>query len=185
MHVRASHIRGMQVVDDSTQYTVALLDDPLIQPDTGEILGFFVHALVGEGGMQFLQTIDIVQWGTKVHISSADVLAPLEELVRLQERLADARTMLYQPIRVRPGGRRLGRCMDVQFDTKISMVEWLFPKRWFFFRDPIPATEIIEVTSNAIWVKPLLRPIKKEITEEQKTEALPAIDPAVATMQRK
>ncbi|MEQ1849449.1 MAG: hypothetical protein ABL890_02570 [Candidatus Peribacteraceae bacterium] len=186
MHVRASHIRGMHVVDDSTQFLVGLIDHPLIQPDTGTIIGFFVLSVQGMGdSILFLSTLDIVQWGTVVHIRSEDVLAPPHELVRLEESLHERRTILSQPIRVRPGGVTLGRCVDVQFDTATYFIEWLFPRRWYLMRDPIPVTEIIEVTKNAIWVKPPLRVLPEKKTEKtMERPILPATDSAVATMQR-
>jgi uncharacterized protein YrrD len=187
MHVRALHIRGMHVVDDSTQFVVALLDSPLIHPDTGEIVGFFVLPVHGfVTGPLFLSTLDIIQWGTVIHIRSEDVLAPPSELVRLQEHLLDRRTFLGQLIRVRPGGRTLGRCSDVQFDTDSYKVEWLFPRRWLLRIDPIPSSEVIEVTSKAIWIRPPIRTVadRTSVTDEQVKHAV-HIDPAPAVTMRK
>jgi len=187
MHVRASHIRGMQVIDESTQYTVGMLDQPLIEPDTGKILGFFVFSFgLGTEATLFLPSIDILRWGTKIWVASSDVLSPPHELVRLKAALSDPRTVIHQPIRIRPGGTKVGICSDIQFDTKSFITEWLFPRRWFFARDPIPTTEIIEITSGAIWIKPPLRPSKAPAkTEEMTTPTLGVESAGASTMREK
>lgn len=171
----------MQVVDDSTQYAVGMLDDPLIEPDTGKIAGFFVQTLgLSPESTLFLNVLDITQWGTKVHIAREDVLSPPGELVRMESAMQDPRTMLGQQIRIRPGGITIGRCVDVQFDTKRFVVEWMFPRRWFFMRDPVATTEIIEITRNAIWVKPPIRPVTADVKRAVRGD--PAMEPAVGAV---
>ncbi len=162
MHVRWSSVRGMQVVSDETQLTVGLLTHPLINADTGRLLGFFV---VGVGADLFLSVLDIVAWGMRVHVRSVDALSPPGDLIRLQKFLADPRTFLHQRICIRESGVFLGVCADLQFDTRQYSIEWLFPRRMFFFRTPIAAQEILEVTPDAIWVEGPLRPMKECILE--------------------
>lgn len=172
MHIRQSFARGMQVVDDSTQQTVGILDEPLIDPDNGRIVGFFVlPVFIGESEL-FLQSSDIVSWGTRVHILSADRLGPPEDLVRLQARLRDPRPFLGQPIRVHGTGRTLGVLDDIQFSTRQFMTEWLFPRRWFFIRQPIPVSDIVEVTEAAVWVKDPVRKEPAPVRELLNTDAV-------------
>lgn len=175
MHIRQSFSRGMQVVDDSTQQTVGILDEPLIDPDNGRITGFFVLPMfLGESRL-FLQSADIASWGTRVHVLSEDRLGPPEDFVRLSARLQDPRAFLGQTIRVSGTGRTLGVLDDVQFNTRHFMVEWLFPRRWFFVRQPLPASDIVEVTEEAIWVK---NPLKKQVVPTRESNAL---DPSLLT----
>lgn len=159
MHVRASMCRGMPVVDDGTQETVALLGDPVIDPDTGIIQGFFVVTMLSRGAF-FLQTQDIVGWGIQVHLRSADRLAPPEDIVRLQRLFKDGRTILGQVIRTKDSGGTMGRCDDVQFNTHHFTLEWLFPRKFFMYRQPVSVTDIIEVTQEAVLVNGPLRPAK-------------------------
>lgn len=167
MHMRAFQAQGTQVIDDSTQQTLGVISDPLIDPDTGRIVGFFVLPLmIGEGEL-FLQSTDIASWGTRIHVLSVDRLGPPEDYVRLQKHLQDPRTFLGQKIRTKPGGRSLGTLDDVQFNTRTFAVEWLFPRKLFFIRQPIPVTEVLEVTEEAIWVRDPIRPVKEVIMEEK------------------
>jgi uncharacterized protein YrrD len=147
----------MPVVDDGTQEVVALLGDPVLDPDTGVIQGFFVTGTFPRG-MLFLQVVDIVGWGMQVHIRSADRLAPPEEIIRLRRLFEERRTILGQPIRTRQSNNVLGTCGDVQFNTHHFTLEWLFPRRFFLYRQPVPANEIVEVTDEAVWVNDPLRP---------------------------
>lgn len=163
MHVRSSHVRGMPVVEESSQQLLGVLSEPLIDPDTGKIHGFFVlSALPNTEAHLFLQSIDILSWGTKVHVRDAEHLTPPHELVRFEDAFAEQRTIVGQPIRARPGRIWIGRCVDLQFDTKTLLIEWLFPQKFFWMGDPIPTTEILEVTRNAIWIKNPLQPKKME-----------------------
>ncbi len=171
MHVRLSSVLGTPVVDDQTQQFVGLLSDPLIHPDTGKIEGFFVHSAVPDlPSNVFLQTSDIIAWGTNVHVSSIDRLCPPDELVRLQSFFRDPRPFLGQHIRIEDSKRLLGTCSDVQFDTRHCMVEWIFPRRFFIYRQPIPTSDISEVTSDAIWIRDPLRHIREKAIKSSEPE---------------
>jgi len=174
MHVRALHIRGTPVTEESSGHLLGHLDDLLIDPDTGHIRGFFVRSVMPGATILFLQSEDIVSWGTQVHVLSEEKLCPPQELLRLSEAMEDPRSVLGQPIRTRPGGERVGRCADVQFDTKTLLVEWLFPRRLLRMGNPIPTTEILEITKNAIWIRHPLTPkrVREEKTEHMQEQAL-------------
>jgi hypothetical protein len=119
----------------------------------GTIEGFytripaFLHTLE-----LFLPVLDIMHWGSRVRIRDADVLAPLEDLIRLQQISEENRTVLGQKI-ITEDGAILGVCRDVQFDTKTFRLEWLFPKKWFRWQRPIPASSIVIVKPEAIVVR--------------------------------
>ena len=144
----------------------------LIDPDTGRIEGFFVHekALLSSGD-SFLSTVDILHWGARIVVRSRDVLAPVEERIRLRPLLASPRPLLGQRI-VTEGGQFLGRCGDVQFSTKDFRIEWLFPRRWWRFGIPIPVSQIIDVRREAVVVRDLVVP-----TEGEDHESVPILNP--------
>lgn len=170
----------MQVLDDSTQQTEGFIDRPLIDPDTGKIIGFFVVPVSFGASMLFLQSIDIAAWGTVVHIRSVDCLCPPEDVVRLRSAFEDPRTFLGQPIKIKKGAT-LGILADVQFNTKNFIVEWLFPRKFFFLRQPVAVTEILEVTKTAIWIKGPARTAKQRLDVElPKVEAVLPTEPAAA-----
>jgi len=173
----------MPVVNDETQETLGFLREPLIHPDTGRIEGFFVtpaFPLMDGGKELFLSAPDVLGWGTKVHVRSSDRLSPPGELIRLQALLSDQRRFLGQPVLIHGTKRRLGACSDVQFDTRHFTVEWLFPRRLFFLRQPIPASEIVEVTPRGIWVRDPLLPVREETVireEKERGIVLPDVVP--------
>lgn len=172
----------MLVLDEQTQDSVALLTRPLIDPDNGRILGFFVRMFVGSSGPYFLLTLDILSVGTKVHIRCADKLSPPDELLRLREHLNDSRFFLGQKIRIHGSGVRVGSCADIQFDTRHFQIEWLFPRGLFFSKQPIAVADIVEVTEEAIWVKDPLRVRKESMQKEQKERTgslIPDIAPSM------
>jgi uncharacterized protein YrrD len=179
MQIRASVALGMPVVDEEAQEIVAFLSSPLILPDTGKIEGFFVISAGGLiSGELFLSCSDIVAWGTRVHVLSFDRLSPPEELIRLQPLLDDPRPFLGQRIMTKRGKKVIGICDDVQFDTRHFLVQWIFPKKFFFFHnDPLPTTEILEVTPEAIIIREPLRPVRQKIDEAEKSkgDGLPAL----------
>lgn len=153
MHVRFSTAAGLPIVEEEREQIVAFISGILINPDTGSIEGFFA-SIPGFLHAQelFLPAFDIQHWGSRVRIRDEDVLAPLDELIRLQTLAEEQRTMLGQKI-VTEEGISLGTCRDVQFDTKTFRLEWLFPKKWFRWQRPIPASSIILVRPDAIVVR--------------------------------
>ncbi len=184
MHLRTSQIRGIPVIDDGVQQIAGFLHTPLIEPDTGRILGFFIFSLSMSMGDLFLQTPDIVSWGTRVHIRSADCLSPPEELIRLRSAFEDPRHVIGQQIRTKDTKRTLGICSDVQFNTRHFTTEWMFPRKFFISRQPLPMSDIIDVTADAIWVKDPLRPARLEtLVEKEVMSSAPVLSDVVPTVQ--
>ncbi len=162
MQMRFSEIRGTLILDDSTQETVGFIDRPLINPDTGSIVGFFVKTYMSFSSL-FLQTQDIISWGTSVHIRSIDRIGEPHDFVRFQSLFEESRPFLFQNIVTKETGRSLGICADIQFSTRHYTIEWIFPRRWFFFfGTPLPVSSILEVTHDAILVRSTLHQ-KKEV----------------------
>lgn len=153
MHVRFSTARGQPVTDPLTEESAGVLEDVLLNPDTGTVEGFFVRVPGFFHSEQlFLASADIAHWGVRVRVRSADVLFRLEDHVRLQALFDEGRRMLHQRI-VTESGTVLGQCGDIQFDTKLFRLEWLFPRRWFRWGTPIPLSSILRVTKEAVIVR--------------------------------
>lgn len=164
MHVRFSIVRGTPVVDEQTQTMLGTISGILLQPDTGNVVGFFVRG-AGQGEELFLAAIDILSWGTKVHVRDQDRLTEPAELVRIKALLESPRPILGQPIITQRAKRTLGTCIDVQFDTRHFQMEWLFPRKLFMEGRPVPASDIIEVTAKAVIVREPLKP-RNALAEE-------------------
>ncbi len=158
MHIRFSTAIGTPVIADQEEQLVGRLSGVLIHPDLGKIEGFYISSGSFFGAEHlFIATMSIVSWGMAIHIKSSEYVSPPEDILRIRTLLEDPRRVLSQSI-ITQERRRLGRCGDVQFDTKTFMLEWLFPARWFWLQAPIPVSDIIEITSSAIIVREPLRP---------------------------
>ena len=153
MRTRYTRSLGLPVLDEETGDVLGIVSGMVVHPDTGAVEGFFVRP--EEFWSQdelFLTSLEILHWGVRITVRSRDVLAAPDELVRMQTILASGRPVLGQTI-VTENGRRLGRCADVQFNTESFRLEWLFPRRFFRWGIPIPASSIVEVQQDAIIVR--------------------------------
>lgn len=168
MHVRFTGFRGMPVADADTGEILGVVTGMLIQPDSGKIEGFFVQAkrFLGQQHL-FLSSLDILHVGRTVAVRDPDVLAPVDDLVRIQSLLEDPRTFLGQRVRTE-SGVFLGRCADVQFDTAAFAIAWLFPRRWLRYGRPVPIAAVVEVRPEAIVVRD---PGKASLEDTVKEEA--------------
>lgn len=101
--------------------------------------------------LPFLASSDITSWGSHIHVRDPDAVYPARERVRIAPMLDDPRRVLGQKIQTE-SGRHLGRCADVQFDTRSMRCTWMFPRRWFRWKTPLPFTSISEVREDAIVV---------------------------------
>ena len=165
MHVRFSTCIGIPVIEEMADEGIASINGILIHPDTAFVEGFFVTipSFLRTEEL-FLSSSDIIHWGMSVHIRTADVLAPLEDRVRLAALVEEGRTVLDQRV-VGEGGRVIGTCRDVQFDTRVFHLEWIFPKKFLRWAIPIPTAAIVEVTPAAIIVRDRSKPLPVEPTE--------------------
>lgn len=169
MHVRLSHCLGFPVMEEGGDHILGTISGILIEPDTGKIEGFFVttEGLLGAQTL-YCSALDIVRWGTRVYVNSQYAIAPAEDRIRLQPLLKDPRTVLGQTIRLESGAS-LGTCKDIQFNTDRMHIEWLFPKKWFWWGVALPVTDILEVTPKAIIIRD---PMKKEFVTRQEEDVV-------------
>jgi sporulation protein YlmC with PRC-barrel domain len=178
MHLRLSTAIGLPVVDSSEEI-LGILSGVLINPDTGAIEGIFVRiSSFLSSETLFAATTDIQHWGRRIRVRDADSLSPLEDMIRLQQILEERRPILGQIIKTEEGVV-LGRCADIQFDTRFFRLEWMFPRRFFFWKTPVPAASIQQVRPDAIIVR-LINPAKEEEVRVE-TPVLPALDPLGTT----
>lgn len=155
MHVRFSMCLGMPLVDDRNDELLATVSGVFLHPDLGKVEGLFVRT---ERGEEFLATSDIAHWGRTIVVRDPDAVAPLEERVRLSALWDEGRPLLGQKM-VTESGRVIGHCKDVQFETDTFRLEWLFPRRLFRWKHPIPAGAIIEVRADAVRIRDMEVPV--------------------------
>ena len=169
---------GLPVLEQETAEVLGRISGMLLHPDTGRVEGFFVRT---EGFFShedlFLSPLDIVHWGMRIIVRNRDALSPPEERVRLQPLLDGKRPVLGQPI-VTQRGRPLGRCSDVQFSTRDYVLQWLFPRRFFRWGLPIPASQILEVRLDAIVVREPSVGVQEKEAQQEEIAILPPMPEA-------
>ncbi|MFA6038904.1 MAG: PRC-barrel domain-containing protein [Candidatus Peribacteraceae bacterium] len=167
MHARFSTTLHLPVVDDDVVEELGRINGVLIHPDTGKVEGFFLrtHGFFRRQNL-FLATEDIQRWGLRITVRGPEVLAPVEERVRLQTLLEEGRYVLGQRV-VTETGRTLGRCADVQFETEFFMVEWLLIRKFWRWRTSLPLSQILEVRKDAVVVRDPLSPVPEKAKEEK------------------
>lgn len=180
MHVRFNTCIGTPVLEEGGDAVIGVISGILIHPDTGKIEGFMVHVqgFMGKGDL-FCSSADIIRWGTRVYLRDASVLAPPEDRIRLQPLLQDPRTVIGQKIRTE-SGVHLGRCKDVQFNTDVMHIEWLFPRKHFRWGIALPVADILEVTPAAIIVGDLVKKARIDKAQEAKSPTLPEMEAGVS-----
>lgn len=174
MHVRFSMCRGMAILDDRNDDTFGVLAGIFLHPDLGKVEGFFVRTPSGE---EFLAAHDIAHWGRTIVVRSGDAIGSLEERVRLSALWQEGRTVIGQRM-VTEAGVRIGTCVDVQFETDTFRLEWLFPRRWLRWKRPVPAGSIVEVRTDAIYVRDAALPAETVPTDLPALSTLETMGPA-------
>jgi hypothetical protein len=107
-------------------------------------------------------------------VRERDVLAPAGDFLRIQPLLSEERTILGQVIRT-ASGRVIGRCRDIQFETKSMHLTWLFPRRWFKWGTPISVREVLEVRPDAIIVRDPASPAVEKVLQDAQDRLLPIL----------
>ena len=155
MHLRFRHCIGLPIYeDDPHALPIGTIANLLIEPDTGNIEGFFVRPVSWFASEHlYLRTVDILSWHkNRILINDHSAVGPLADVIRAQELYNQKRPIMGQRI-VSENGQQLGTCRDVQFNDTHGKIEWLFPRKFWRWQNPLPTSEIIEVTKQAIVIK--------------------------------
>ncbi|MFH1444598.1 MAG: hypothetical protein ABIG34_04405 [Candidatus Peregrinibacteria bacterium] len=171
MQLRFSTCIGIPVKAEDTDEVVGSISGILLHPDRGTVEGFFVKvpSFFATTSL-FLSAFDIIHFGRRILVRDHDRIGPMEDFLRVQSLLSDPRTVLGQHIRTE-SGLSIGQCRDVQFDTSTFRLTWIFSKRFFRWRAPISARDILEVRPEAIIVRdpPAMAKEKTLAVEDVKT----------------
>jgi uncharacterized protein YrrD len=175
MRLLYSTVLGMEIIDEAEHQIHGTVSDLLIDPDRGKILA--LHASSPFSPPSLVQTQDILSFGQRVHVRDAEVIGSAGEIIRLQPFLEGKRTIIHQAICTKRG-MTLGKCIDLQFHPETFDIEWIFPRKFLRRGPAIPASDILEVTEDAIIVKDQgPRPEEAPVVE---TVPTPEVDPLIS-----
>ena len=175
MHLLHSPAIGTEVIDEADHQLQGVVAEILLDPDRGKIVALFIASPLSRDFL-VLQTQDILSWGQRIHIAEAERIAPPQDILRLAPFLEEKRKMLGQRIQTK-SGIVIGKCVDFQFNAERFNVEWIFPRKLLRKGIPLPATDILEVTEEAIIVKDQT-PKEEKAPVEERVEA-PKLEPVI------
>lgn len=153
------------MTEESTGTVFGIVFKPLIEPDKGKILGFFVLPMPGVVSVKiaYVSSMDIVHFGTRIHIKDENAICDPYDIIRLQPVLEEGRPVLGQRIQTE-AGEYLGKCADIQFDTESMRLTWLFPRKWFLWKTAVAVQNILEVRKQAIILQDQLATVPNKST---------------------
>src|SRR3989344_3206979 len=151
MHLLRSAAIGTEVIDERDHQVQGVVSDIVLDADRGKLVALLIDAPASQD-LLALQVDDVISWGQRIHIREGEVLGSPQEIIRLVPFLEDKRTIIGQAIQTK-SGVLLGKCSDIQFDCEHFTLEWLFPRHFLRKGTPLPASDILEVTEEAIIVK--------------------------------
>src|SRR3989344_5056065 len=175
MHILHSTALGTEVIDETDHQLQGVVADLLLDPDRGKIVALLIASPLSPD-LLALQTQDIISWGQRIHIAEGERLGPPQEILRLEPFLEEKRKVLGQQIRTK-SGVIMGKCADIQFNAERFNLEWIFPRKFLRKGIPLPATDILEVTEEAIIVKDQT-PKEEKAPVEERVEA-PKLEPVI------
>ena len=121
-------IKGEKVVHFDTGDTLAFLNFPIFNPDTGVIEAFWVKPLTVAMKDGIILTADILAFKKKVYIKSDKVICNPAEVLRIASILDEARPFLYA-VAQNEKGKRYGRVYNLSFSTETYVLRILYTQK--------------------------------------------------------
>lgn len=151
MLLQASQIVGLPVGATDTQSRVGTVSRIVVDPDTGQILGFVVKTglIGGEKVLSYHDVTAVDHAGVLVR-DPAHVL-PQDEVAPIKKALSERRSLLGQRV-VTEGGTNLGKVADLVINTEMAMVVKLYVSHLLEERI-LPLDKVVKVTKDHIVVK--------------------------------
>lgn len=155
-----SHIVGTPVFEDDERHPVAFVRDVIIDPETGNLLALMINK------NQIISVFDIASWGEVVRIRNSDVIAPLEDVLRVFEVYKRGIKVFGNRVETE-NGTILGIVVDYVIDEKAMTLKKIFTAKLVLgiFRHEnriISAKNIIEIRADKIIVRDGLKTVKEE-----------------------
>jgi len=152
----AKSIVGAKVLEFDSGEVLAILNLPIINPDTGVVEAFWVKPLNLPLKDAVVQVGDIIEFKKNMYIKSESVIADPADVIRISEILSDGRDLFGMEVKGE-SGRSYGKVMDLSFDAKSSMLKSILTQRrsLAFFRSErriFPYERIVKVLPSYVLV---------------------------------
>jgi len=126
----ARSIVGSKVLEFDSGEVLAILNLPIVNPDTGVVEAFWVKPLNLPLRDGVVQAADVVELKKNMYIKSESVIADPADVIRLSEILSDGRDFFGMEVRGE-SGRSYGKVIDLSFDVKSNMLKSILAQKGF------------------------------------------------------
>ncbi len=124
----AQSLVGSKVLHFDSGEPLAILNLPIINPDTGIIEAFWVKPFRFGTGNAIIQVGNIVEFKKNIYIKSENVIADPADIIRLSNMLAEERWFINASVR-NEDGKQYGKVIDLSFDTKTYMLRQIYVEK--------------------------------------------------------
>lgn len=128
----AKSLVGAKVLEFDSGDLLALLDLPIVNPDTGVLEAFWVRPMNLPVSHAVVQVADILEFKKNIYIRSENVMADPADVIRLNEILSEGRDFLNARV-MNESGKYYGKLVDLSFDTETYMLKQIDVRKTFLF----------------------------------------------------
>jgi sporulation protein YlmC with PRC-barrel domain len=125
-----SQIVGTFVIREEDGQIIALINDIIINPDTGKIEAFWVKPVTMPFSNAIIKSESIIKWGKKIHIQGEGDIAEAEDVIKISEILAQNIYFIGNIVK-NEAGATLGKVYDLDFDTEKLYLRQIYSEKRF------------------------------------------------------
>lgn len=153
MLVQLDQLKGLAVASLREEAKVGTVADVVVHPETGELVGFWVHLPGLFGAKKALSARDVVSYDPQaIVVADDDAIVEPTEIHPFQAVVAKPHTWLGKRVETEDG-RSLGRVSNLYLNTDLEMLAKLVVSGGLFGRDRVlPREAIVRVTKAKIVV---------------------------------
>ena len=164
-----STIIGTPVLNFDDGSLLAVLQDVVVDPETGKIEAFWVKPLALSISDAIIQSSDIAEWKKNIYVKNESVISDPAEIIKITEILTKKTYVIGNRVRNQKG-KNYGRVYDLDFNTDTFYVRQIYVQKSIFgifkyLNRIFSFDSIIEVTEKAIIIDDETSK-KREVIEE-------------------
>lgn len=171
-------IIGTPVVRHSDGELLALINDVIINPDTGKIEAFWVKPATIPVSNAVLKSDAITDWKKKVYIQSENEIVEAEDVIRISEILSKNTYFIGNTVK-NEAGDFIGTVYDLDFDTEKLYLRQIYTEKSFlifsFSKRIFNSDSILKALPEYILVKDK-QDIKEKVGETAFIKRKPLLD---------
>lgn len=151
---------GFPVFDEFSNSQIALIQDIIIDPETGKVLAFLIK------NNRIIAPLDVQRINSALSIENSDRILPLDDILRVYEVYKMKVDIIGAKVITERKKLYLGRVFDFAIDTThMTLTNIYVAKIFFLFRFEekiISYKNIVRINKNTIIVKDLKEALVKE-----------------------